>query len=590
MVDNNDTFEIGLVMAGAVSAGAYTAGVVDYLLEALQHYEKVRRRFAEEHPDQSLHNVQIRLCSGASAGGMIGTMLLSAMMDTTYKPMSGYHPNTVTRPDIAANVFYRSWVDSMEGIDISYLLDNSDVTGKKPLLSLLNCNRLDKIANNALCHPREIQSHDYIPNRFDHFVSVFNMNGVPYTVQFDESNSEYGMVNHSDMMHFVLDRNKSAAFTLNEIALSEEASASLNPNWKLLRQSTLATGAFPLALEPRQLERSRDAYNEWEWWVPESNESGGCSENGRCFSLQGIKPGWPADQLQGQYVFVSVDGGVANNEPLEIARRALAGKDKFNPRGKDEAHRAILLIDPFPAEPFEDKFTIEGLNLFKSAARLFSSLKMQARFKPDELEVARNPDIFSRFIIAPSRDGAHMGFELASASLGSFGGFLSEKFRQHDFQLGRNNCQSFLMNHFAIGIDNPLVSNHLAWFRDNGCVVRNNKGEEMVQIIPMANLPGDRITTSIDLISFESIKMTADEFTKLIKQIENRITTVLEKSYIINKFINGVSENVRIPGLKWVANNFLKQLRNAITSFIVSKTISKIEKTISDNLKGRELL
>ena len=27
-----DTFEVGLVMAGAVSAGAYTAGVVDYFL------------------------------------------------------------------------------------------------------------------------------------------------------------------------------------------------------------------------------------------------------------------------------------------------------------------------------------------------------------------------------------------------------------------------------------------------------------------------------------------------------------------------------------------------------------------------------
>ena len=33
-------FEIGLVMAGAVSAGAYTAGVVDFLIRALdQWYE-----------------------------------------------------------------------------------------------------------------------------------------------------------------------------------------------------------------------------------------------------------------------------------------------------------------------------------------------------------------------------------------------------------------------------------------------------------------------------------------------------------------------------------------------------------------------
>ena len=33
--DSKGVFEIGLVLAGAVSAGAYTAGVIDFLLEAL---------------------------------------------------------------------------------------------------------------------------------------------------------------------------------------------------------------------------------------------------------------------------------------------------------------------------------------------------------------------------------------------------------------------------------------------------------------------------------------------------------------------------------------------------------------------------
>ena len=36
------TFYIGLCMAGAVSAGAYTAGVIDFLLEALENWEKHR--------------------------------------------------------------------------------------------------------------------------------------------------------------------------------------------------------------------------------------------------------------------------------------------------------------------------------------------------------------------------------------------------------------------------------------------------------------------------------------------------------------------------------------------------------------------
>jgi predicted patatin/cPLA2 family phospholipase len=33
-------FKIGLVLAGAVSAGAYTAGVVDFLFEALEAWEQ----------------------------------------------------------------------------------------------------------------------------------------------------------------------------------------------------------------------------------------------------------------------------------------------------------------------------------------------------------------------------------------------------------------------------------------------------------------------------------------------------------------------------------------------------------------------
>ena len=35
-------FEIGLVMAGAISAGTYTAGVIDFLIEALDEWESAK--------------------------------------------------------------------------------------------------------------------------------------------------------------------------------------------------------------------------------------------------------------------------------------------------------------------------------------------------------------------------------------------------------------------------------------------------------------------------------------------------------------------------------------------------------------------
>lgn len=587
-MEENGTFEIGLVMAGAVSAGAYTAGVVDYLLEALQHYGKLRRQFAEAHPDRSLHNVQIRVISGASAGGMTGTMLLSSMMDEGYRPMSGYDPAAVTRPDIEANVFYRSWVDAEHGIDIRYLLDNSDITGRAPLKALLNCGRLDTIADEALARPRKRQPYDYIPARIDHFLSVFNLAGVPYTLDFENGHGQYGMVNHADMMHFVSDSDPEAVFGPNEIALAGDPGSALDAHWKLLRQSTLATGAFPLALQPRELSKDASAYDAWRWWVPQGDKKGRCKAQGRCFAMMKISPDWSCKSPDG-YRFVSVDGGVANNEPLEIARRALAGEDAFNPRDKDTAHRAVIMVDPFPSGACTEAFLYEDATLFKTAARLFGSLKEQARFKPDELEAARDPNIFSRFIIAPSRKGAKSGEEIASASLGAFGGFLSETFRQHDFQLGRRNCQRFLTKHFVIGMENPLVRENAEWFRANGAIVK--RGEEtFVQVIPMVDLPNTGITEPIKAVDYGSVAMTHREMDEIMALIDQRINTVIKKSYLIGRVIEGVTAKIDFGPLRWLAKQLLKPLRSAIASYILSKASGKIREVMEKDLKARGLL
>src|SRR5580658_6096304 len=67
-------FYLGLCMAGAVSAGSYTAGVVDFLLEALEKWEKRRGQ-----PGVPTHRVEIPVIGGASAGGMTGIITASAL-------------------------------------------------------------------------------------------------------------------------------------------------------------------------------------------------------------------------------------------------------------------------------------------------------------------------------------------------------------------------------------------------------------------------------------------------------------------------------------------------------------------------------
>jgi len=84
----------------------------------------------------------------------------------------------------------------------------------------------------------------------------------------------------------------------------------------------------------------------------------------------------------------------------------------------------------------------------------------QARFKVGEIVPALDPDDHSRFLIAPHRklNGKEERYTIACGLLDGFGDFLDEKFRAHDFQLGRRNCQAFLRSTFSVPGANPIVA------------------------------------------------------------------------------------------------------------------------------------
>jgi len=74
--DGVPRFDLGLTMAGAISAGAYTAGVLDFLIEALDAWEASKLNGDTSAP---LHVVGLRVVSGASAGSICGAILAAAM-------------------------------------------------------------------------------------------------------------------------------------------------------------------------------------------------------------------------------------------------------------------------------------------------------------------------------------------------------------------------------------------------------------------------------------------------------------------------------------------------------------------------------
>src|SRR3954468_23462241 len=95
------SFEIGLVMAGALSAGAYTAGVVDFLIQALDQWHEGKRG---DDPGCPRHRVSLKVMAGTSAGGM-SVAIAAAQFCEPHTPAADPRP-----PGPPDNKLFRSWV------------------------------------------------------------------------------------------------------------------------------------------------------------------------------------------------------------------------------------------------------------------------------------------------------------------------------------------------------------------------------------------------------------------------------------------------------------------------------------------------
>lgn len=445
-------FRLGLAMAGAISAGAYTAGVSDFLFQALSEWENGGLRalgaavdepsVAAERASYSsspAHRVKLSALSGASAGG-ITSAIIAAVTGGPVDPVTAVPP-----PGGTNNPFYTSWVDR---IDMEYFLQAEDLerSGGR-IVSMLDSSRLDAITTEALRIAGPHPHRPFVADPLRVFLTVANLRGVPYAI--GQQGGGHGMMSHADYMEFAVTED---AAQCPPSAIRLDPNDYSHPDWQLLGQSALASGAFPIGLAPRKLHRPAGQYAAREWPIP--GDSG--------FEYRPIPPSWDFGE-DFDYRFTTVDGGLMNNEPLELARRALRRPGEArNPRDPMKADRAVLMIDPFPSEPF-DPAAETGDALSAIVKAMFGALKAQARFKPDELMLAQDSNVYSRFMIAPTRTRpgatAPEPFGIASGALGGFGGFLARAFREHDYNLGRRNCQRFLMRHFLLSENNKLFDN-----------------------------------------------------------------------------------------------------------------------------------
>jgi len=475
-----DTFHLGINMAGAVSAGAYTAGVLDFLTEALEEWYKAK---TVPNPEVPMHNVCIEVFSGASAGGMCAA-ISAAMLQGPFEHIHNPEDSTVQG---TTNKFYESWVNK---IDIEWLLQNEDLKTGGPVVSLLDSTIIDQIADYAIA-PGTIQARPYISDTLSLFLTITNVRGVPFSLNGDAPGSaEESICFYADRLQFETVKTPGVKphFPLAKpLPIGSTAGA-----WPLLKEAAKATGAFPLFLAPRQIRREVDDYLNSPW-EPIADPL-----------PPPVKPFWPLKSGD-TFSTLNVDGGVTDNDPFQLAhdylavhnplaKRDLETGELKNPTKQNEANCAVLTVAPFPAnDVYEDKYDFAANSgIFGMLPNLFTALISQSRFQGESLTAVIDTSSYSRFVLAPS-DSDNPGEDaLQCGLLSAFGGFFERAFRAHDYQLGRRNCQKFLRDTFRLSIDNPIIAEGLKDLNDPDTVVGDFKTDptETIPTLPIIPLCG----------------------------------------------------------------------------------------------------
>ena len=430
-MEENKIFHLGLCLAGSVSAGSYTAGVLDYLLDALKIWEERKR---QNLPDTPTQDVRISVIGGASGGGMTG-IIASSILQNEIIPVKFPTSLKEVLADQPQNKLYNAWVDMLGEDMFPMMLDTADIDKNKEITSLLNSDFIDKLAN-KLVKAKENKNRNfpgYIYSPLKVFLTLTNLAGFPYEISYrgNTTLNKYYMAVHNDY----------ACFKLNTDEAEKDEWMPLDfatgKNVETARLAAMATGAFPIFLKSRVLARETREVNKIRW-------------------LKYVDP------VQGnEYVTQNIDGGILNNEPFEIVRFVLneltSQPDSTIYNDPDFFKSTILLIDPFPSEKPAD-FKIDT-GFLKTLAYTINCLVGQGRAKPGILASSVNIDLAGQFMIAPSRrvpgsDGKEKQVQgekaIASSSLDGFGGFLSKEFRVHDYFLGRYNCEIMLRDYFII--------------------------------------------------------------------------------------------------------------------------------------------
>jgi hypothetical protein len=473
----SEKFRLGLTMAGVVSAGAYTGGVLDYLIQTLDAW------YAKKGFDPSVpnHEISLDIISDASAGGITGALALH--MENRYPVLPQERQNGEY---LKKNVFYQTWVNLLQDDMLPLLLRPSDIVRNGKVVSLLNSEFIEQVAEKAIvCLPECATAPPvYVSRDMELVLTLSNLAGFKYRLRFDKNAaSSHTMTQHRDYAFF---RRGDKYTGRGRIPLALQKNIGIDE----LKQAAPATGAFPVELAYRKFVRKKE-------YILENPDL--------VFYKEGVSElvGLDLKDLEEDYVNYNVDGGMMNNEPFDLTMKLMARKSAEANHGqtqleKKEKHfdSTIIIFDPFPSEesksvvaekelsqkdlktgsPAQSEFQKFPYDLIQVISRIYKAMRGELLFKGEDIVEAFTKEDFSRFLISPRRrkkvvvDGEKQEQEIddslaiACGALDGFAGFFDKSFREHDFYLGRANFKSFLRNYFRVRLENGVPVNPI--FRD----------------------------------------------------------------------------------------------------------------------------
>ncbi|MGN6437637.1 MAG: hypothetical protein ACTHMM_13945 [Agriterribacter sp.] len=599
-------FHLAITMAGAASAGCYTGGVMDYLFEMLDLWEKARDPNSDVLAGSKHlvppHKVIIDAFGGTSAGGMTSTMSVVYALNGKINPVS--KPGQVKeRKD---NLFYDSWVlmDDMDPDDdretFEKVWDRDDLQQGR-VHSMLNSSFIDRIAEKLFSFKEKLGERvkyrpAYISPNLQLLLSHCFLRGMPLDVNFETPISKKGrksvLPNHTTFEHYLVSQ-----FHLNggNAAPDPDKYLWLNPYdatySDTLKLATKATGAFPVGLLYREFTIENFNYKYLKTVLKRI-----------ALGELGNPDPDPEERIKLNYLAkdfntLAVDGGAINNEPYREVISLL--KDKYGPTPADGFPRyGVVMIDPFPDRAQTAKEYEKPEDLLDVIPGIIGALTDQSRVKRRELLENDQTENFRGIIFprkwkkldavdndSPGASNADavtpaaqkervrpVNHPLCSSAALAFGGLLDIKFRQHDYFLGRDNARNFFRFFFSLpydkeaGIVHPI---HRQWSDEMKELFLIEKGGKyFLPIVPDLNLIKEGLTAR----TYSRYSYTVDKVPTYDPERLFRLRGAMKKRFkeILTLILNRPSkkQTSKTPNAdQWISALFRKSLPQKIGGF-----------------------